>query len=460
MTKPSAFLLELIALTTAVCLAQVPQDGTSSQKETLPRPVPERSIGPDPGRHVSVSSKPPAGLSHRSELERLISRLDQGQLRPLEPGSWEAVVLTAAKRSMREILQFKLEDPNGPMLFTLPTEDGDTLVARWNVADSTRPEKAIWLWDTPFETTFVMEVDPGVLRADELTRYCEGLFVWYKVPLILKSLALTYLNSQAGKEEVSGLGKHVETPRGNYYMHFTALAGEGHSYVCVSVSKRFMAPDCPAEACEVRERFPPLRTRLADVSREALFGEQGKGCLAPCYLIYPEDRDAIILRELVSRGPLSEAEVRRVVIGSFDKGDYHSGQIVGYRLSAFLRALSDRHELEAYTSALETVLLSGHVYSVVEDDLAARLFSAMKKSGLDPSHAALAFLERGRYVGYSLFCLSHSVKPNEELLQKLESISVDPKYESKRRSVISRIREKLRIESQQRPKVTHSPIFR
>jgi hypothetical protein len=446
MTRRRGFLLEVITLMAAVGLAHVPQGSVAAQAEILPKPVPVRPIGPDPdpGRHVSVASKPPAGLSHHSELERLITRLDPAQLRPLEPDSWEAEVLAAAKKSVRQILQLKLEDPNGPMLFTLPTEDGDTLVARWNVTDSTRPERTIWLWDTPFETTFVTEVDPGVLRADELTRYCEGLFVWYKVPLILKSLALTYLNSQAGKEEVSGMGEYVETQRGNYYMHFTALAGEGRSYVRVSVSKPFMVPDCPAEACEVPERFPPLRTRLAGVSREALFEEQGKGCLAHCYLTYPVNRDAIILRELVSRGPLSDAEVRRVVTGNFDKGDYHSGEIVGYRLSAFLRALNDQNALEAYAPALEAVLLGAPVHSLAEDNLAAMVFSAMKKRGMDSSHAACAFLERGRYVGYSLFYLGHDAAPSEEMLQKLESIAVDPRYESSKQGTISQIKDRLR----------------
>ena len=79
-------------------------------------------------------------------------------------------MLDAAVQAASASLRFKLGDVSGPGIYTLTTGEGDVLVARWSGADSSRPERAIWLWDTPSFTTFVADVDPSILQPSTPSR--------------------------------------------------------------------------------------------------------------------------------------------------------------------------------------------------------------------------------------------------------------------------------------------------
>src|SRR5258708_34605771 len=239
-----------------------------------------------PTRHVSISSEIPPGQpsSVVVNLQRIIARLDGGKLGSVTPGSWEDQVLTGGKKSGSLNLQLNLADPSKASIYTLPTDEGDVLVAFWNGAEAGRKETAIWLWDTPSYTTFVMEVNPAILEPAEFVRYCEGLFRWDKDPFHLKALKLTYLDSQCGKERLIGLGDHIKTEGGSYHMWFAAVTNERTAYVGIGISK--FALEYPPEAFMVPERFPPLRVRLKNVPRQALFEEIGKGYVAPRLLPY------------------------------------------------------------------------------------------------------------------------------------------------------------------------------
>jgi hypothetical protein len=176
MTRQRSFLFELIAATAVACLAQAPSvPAQVERKQEVSRIEPKKPVLA-PGHRVSIQPETPYRLAHNREFENTIARLDPGKLRPLVSGSWEAQIVTAAKKAGSLILQIKLDDPSGPRFFTLPTDEGDTLVARWSGVDAGRPEKAIWLWDTPFYTIFITDVNAAVLQPSELMRYCEDLF--------------------------------------------------------------------------------------------------------------------------------------------------------------------------------------------------------------------------------------------------------------------------------------------
>jgi hypothetical protein len=240
----------------------------------------------------------------------------------------------------------------------------------------------------------------------------------------LRSLSLTYLNSEPGKQEVLGRGEYTRTERGIYAMGLTALARGDRAYIGVTLSTSITAGGPPGSG--VRERFPPLRERVPSWSRDALLEEVGKGFSPRDNLLrYPASRDAIILTELLSRGPVSDAEVRRILIGGFDQGDVRSSEVIDSRVIAFLEALESRNELPAYAAPLATALLGAPIHAVVEGMLMGHVMAAMDRHGVDFSKEALSFLRRGQYVEESLWYLQHHVR-GANTLREIERSPVRP----------------------------------
>lgn len=394
--------------------------------------------------HVSMyepSARQRHVYSRTDELQQIIDKLDREKLRPVVPGSWEGQVLSAAQECARQSLRVNLGDTNTAELYTLPASDGDTLVARWASGDVSRPETAIWLWDTPFYTTFVMEMNPNILEPDIFTRYCEGLFLWGKF-IHLKTLKLAYLDPENDRKWVLGAGDYEPTSQGSYHMWFMATSSKSTAYVAVGMSKPIFSDKYPSEAYQVPERFPPLRLRLTSVPRQALFGELGKGFGARGIGVYPTNRDTIVVGELLSRGPLSEAEIREIVIGSFDKGDYQSAMLIIDRLSAFLQAVNRHHELATYASALERIFLTVPIHRNAQGAVIGHVFGSMERHQVNFSHAALSFLARDRFSSSSLRYLENNVR-DAQTLQRLAEIGVKPELEEAKRAALKKIEGRL-----------------
>ena len=395
------------------------------------------------GTHVRVQRLQGYGSAHRvtEALEKIITRLDPDRLAPVIAGSWEEQVLSAGKKSAERTLRISLGDL-GVGYYTVSTEEGDVLAARWNGADSGRPEKAIWLWDTPEYTTFVMETSPSLLRGEDFTRYCEGLLVWDKDPIHFKSLQLAYLEPEDDKHWVVGAVEHTKTERGSYQVSFVAMYGKESAYVALGLSKPILWSEYPPEAYQVRERFPPLRLRLANTARQALFEELGKGYIAPNILTYPTNRDAVVVRELLSRGPLSEAELRQVVVGGFGNGDNLSALVVNSKVIAFLQAVQTDSELAACAPALGSIFIEVPIQRGLQDAVLGHVFRGMMDHHVDFSGAALAFVERDQFVSSSLFYLEKAIRDGE-MLRRLAEIKVRPELEAQKKLVLENVRRRL-----------------
>jgi len=427
-----------MAMTAAALFAQSPEPPPPPEIKDL-RP-------PKPAVRITVESQPTRTGAQRGRLVDVIPKLDPSKLYPLVPGTWEAQVVSGVRKAAVDTIRLNLQDPDLPATVTFPAGDGDILLARWNAADPGRPERATWLWDTPYWDMFIAEVDAVVLRADELTRYCESLLVWDDNPLVLRSLRLTYLNSEPGKQEVSGKGTYIQTQRATYWMHFEALARGDRGYIGVTISKRAIVhgadANFPFDSMFVNERFPPLRERIPGWSREVLLEQLGQGSSRDNQGEYPLRRDAIILEELLSRGPVSDAEVQRILIGGSDRGEALSGAITDSRLSAFLEALESRNELAAYAASIGSALLAGPVQASVKETAMVHVVAAMGKHGIDFSREALSFLERGQYTSSSLFYLGSHAQ-DVETLRKLERIPVRANFEDDKKRAIQTIRGRL-----------------
>jgi hypothetical protein len=342
-----------------------------------------------------------------SYLSKILPRLKAEGLGPVATDSAESRVLDAAKQAAERSLRLDFADLGTPAVYTFTQANGDVLVARWTATGLKRPERAVWLWDTPYETAFVMEIDGSGLQPKDLTEYTESLFAWDRFT-VLKSIILKYLTSKPGAEQAVGFAKCLETERHIYWLRFNAAAIDGHAYILVLMPKSMFT--YPPEVDGVPERFPPLQTRLGGVPRSDLFAELGKGYDGKQLLSYPRHRDVIILSELLSRAPVTGAEVREIIVGRFDDGKPASAEILLARLNALLMALAKRDQLAAYLPVLEQFFIETELPAGewMKSTLASRFLGVMRKHHVDASPASLTFLKQGKFIRESLFDLEQN----------------------------------------------------
>ena len=389
-----------------------------------------------------VEPRPPA--SRTEEFRTIVSGLQADKLRLLVPGSWEDQVLTGARKAAAASLRVKLADSDLIGDYTLTTDQGDVLIACWRGAERGRAEKAIWLRDAPRSTTFVMEIDPTVLQPHAFVQYIEGLFQWDTF-IKLKSIKLTYLAPERGEQWVVATAIdhekwQVASPSVGMGMIGESKGSEG--YVGVILGKLIFPNAYPPDAVDVPERFPPLRQRLHTTPRPELFIELGKGYDPRMGFSYPTNRDAIVMGELLSRGALSQAELRQVLVGPFDKGDYHSALLLGERATAFFRAAEEHNQVGVYALAIANVFLDVPIHGA-GDYPVGRVFGAMERNRIDFSSGAFAFLEHARYVRPSLAYLGRFAH-DKATLQRLSAINVAPEFKKEKERALRNIQGRLK----------------
>jgi hypothetical protein len=165
--------------------------------------------------------------------------------------------------------------------YTFSANSGDVLVARFAVGDATRPERAVWIWDTPENTAAILEVDASLLQPGQLIPYCESLLLWSEGPFEPRSLKLSYASGDRGMESINGWLDQKLTATGNYHISLRAASLSGRGYIAVEMTKAAFYAEYPPEALHVPERFPPLRSRLGALTVQSLFDEIGNGYQSP-----------------------------------------------------------------------------------------------------------------------------------------------------------------------------------
>src|SRR5207248_9366048 len=143
-----------------------------------------------------------------------------------------------------------------------------------------------------------VEATPDLLQPEKLAEYCENFIVW-GVPTAAK---IEYLEPRNGSLRAVGGLKFPPTQTGTFDLWLAAISNPGTAYLGFGISKPLFSGVYPREAYQVRERFPLLRLRLANVPRQALFSELGKGSAPPGTIAYPANRDEIVIGELLKRG--------------------------------------------------------------------------------------------------------------------------------------------------------------
>ncbi len=391
--------------------------------------------------HVSIDpgSRNLSATAAEAELDQIIGQLNMAKLRPLIADSWEDQVVQAAKKGATASLRIKIADLSGPTFYTLQSAQGDVLVAHWSGSDSARPEKAIWLWDTPFETMFLTEVEQSLLKRETFVPHLEGLFRWQDFAK-LRSITLIYPPAGSATTVIAGILDHERQERGAWRIRLLAKSQGTVGYVAVGITKAMLS--YPVEADGVPERFPPLRARIKTSTWEALLGEVGRGYVPKQLLTYPTNRDAIVIREIIGRGPLKTGELRSVLVGGFGDGDSFSALVLNCRMTAFLRAARDAKVLADYGSALKDIFLSLNIHST-GDFVLGQWFNAMHQEGIDISPVALELLSHEKFINLSLFELRMYGRDRATLL-KLAETAVPPQFEQKKKQALSDIENRLK----------------
>lgn len=370
-----------------------------------------------------------------NSVESVIATIAPENLKPLPAGSLEEKLSIAGKRIAERMFRFKLGTVNGG--YTIRMDTGDVLVAGWRVDDNVIGERAVWLWDTPFITTFLIEVSPQLLRPDELPQYVDRTVVWEQSPVMLRSIQLHYIDHSFRGERVVARSKHEEASNGSLQWLLAAVGKQDRSYVVIGIAKAFFYNEYSATS-RVRERFPPLAQRLASLANAELIAELGKGYKSPYLLTYPTFRDQLIFRELLSRARLGGAEIIQLLFGDLDGG---AGQL---RFYALLDEIVRRKELESYVPELEYVCLHGTPERGLRTDGVLNLLGALTREGVDFSDSALRLIENDRYTADALRYIGANGQ-GRDVLRRLRAARVGEVHEKVKSDAIRAVEGRLKM---------------
>ena len=374
------------------------------------------------------------------DLDQIVGLLDARRLRPATALSWEGQNLAVSVRAACRLLRADLSAPSG--IYTLETESGDVLVARWQISDSPYGASFAWLWNTPETDTLIFQVDPSMLQADALRAFLERIVIWSDDhgPTKSVSIGLRPTGTAVGKGSFEGVPAGVD-----FWSLAAAKEGE-EAFISISWLKG-NGDEKPLGSVHVRERFPPLADRLKTVPIEALYSEIGKRH-GPNPRPDPGARDEIVIGEILSRGELSESDIRRIVfpastkVPATTKGRRTSGMIANSRLASLLAATSRRKELPKYASALADLLLTSPADSGAAHAQAVSLLGALHRAGIDANDTALQLLRRDEFVGVSLAFLARFAH-GPDIVNQLSETQVPPQFQSLKKETLQTIRSRV-----------------
>jgi len=369
-----------------------------------------------------------------------VNSLDESRLSAITPGDWKEQMLVAAQTSVPWLWHLKLGTAAG--IYTTSSEQGDVLVSLWRDLESDVPaserEKAVWLWDEPWTSLFIVKVAPAVaMDQAALARYCEDLFLWKDD--MIRTLTLRTILMPDGNNWTLGGFDHP-TPSGVPGATINAFVAGNEGYLIVQIPKPLVKDVYPLGGSGVPERFPPLSARLGGYTKAALIAELGSGYPMRT-LGYPYHRDLIVDSELLTRGILTVSELREVVLGPFGNLNWEDPQLVLARFNALLAAIETRGQVARYASILIELLLTDSIPHRVSEQVNQRFFTGATKSMVDVSTGAIALLRNGR-CGY--VCLNYLGREDtEEAVRGLSELKLSPELEAKRSVVVAAIRKRM-----------------
>jgi hypothetical protein len=215
--------------------------------------------------------------------------------------------------SAREVYYECFRPHLGELLGAATTVSGgdDLLLARWKV-DQSSEVREVLLWDEPTFTSFLLRIDPQVLRDPvHLRQLMEGLMVWAAVDRYqLREDPPRPIPIQLAQEgntgAASGTAWFFEAPAqlngGVRDASTLEVYGTGRdAYLDFTFSRRIVQHHYAADMNWIAERFPPLRERLPKWTTSQLLAAAGNRGRVANLFEAPHIRDGLLVRELLQR---------------------------------------------------------------------------------------------------------------------------------------------------------------
>jgi hypothetical protein len=242
-----------------------------------------------------------SGEEHSADLFMdLMTRVKSGHFEAEAAG-----VLTSAETCT--LSEFDLPNLQLELKTTLRDGGGDNLIAAWKFQDRDRAGTVI-LNDTPYFSQYVLRVsNPKITSASDAQEFLNSLFDKASLPVEVRATKFTVSTSGA---RVRVDAHFMMSPQP--LVHEFRLSGTGYPdawYGTVLFGKGLLQK-CYAEPTFIPERFPALTELVKSWSVSRLWSEFGDKFDSPLARQHADDRNRVIITELLRRGMSPDDVIR------------------------------------------------------------------------------------------------------------------------------------------------------
>jgi len=361
---------------------------------------------------------------------------------PVGSGMGE-IHLRAAAEAVEQVFSFGVGELVGGT--TLSHPDGDVFAARWKPnRDATGSGiLGITVWDSPEYNFFILQCTEGMFEtASAANESLKRILAWKRGNPVLQSVRMRYGRVD---ERIRFVGSGFLAPHFEFGSEFQIVAFHELSGVNLifKIGKAPFAYLYPEESVYVPERFPSLRERIANWSRDQILREIGRmwSERGPIQ-IYP-NRDRILIHEALIRG-VSEGELREILIPRAPRADFLPDRVattigmlvslnkVGRYRNVIVRSMLEQGRSDRGGSRIAEYLFRA-VLSYRAEDFTREALECVATC-VNPEGAFIYLQERG----------------TEETVRALEESPVPQALQAKREATVERMRRRLDRERQNR----------
>lgn len=280
---------------------------------------------------------------------KLLDRVRSRALRPPE-NYWEQLHVQAAQRAIESVLSVKPASLSG--ISTLTEDGGDVLLSKWATTDTALAMDGIAVWDSPEFIYFVLRCAPEFFATPQtVLTHLRSLLSWKFTGTYLMAIQAWHGKWADGTVLAGGgrVGPGFQTGS-QFGWEFTLLAKRraGAVELVLQFGKVPFRSLYPDESSYVNERFPPLKERVIEWSRAMILAEIGRTLDASGPIQAFQDRDRILIREILKRG-LDSQHVEDLLLGV---GKTVPMDYMGRRIQSILQALKESKTVAIHSDAM------------------------------------------------------------------------------------------------------------
>jgi hypothetical protein len=378
--------------------------------------------------HLATASPPEA-----EEAKQIVATLPRLPMRA-PATDWERTLLEAGQTSSRQVLK----NPLGPLLgmTTTTTARGDVLASTYEAGDGAKfGIRGYSLWDEADRTWFIMSVDPkslsSVASADALIRSTAMWGYGYKVFINVLYAAAP------SQTALWGEGDLLYRYRGAAY-DIVGLRVGGDAYLLLSVGKLTFKPMYPDDGIYVPERFPRLRDLVPSWTKQRLLSEVGRFWDSGTAMAKNNQRDRILIAEIVKRG-VSDEDLTRLLLPA----NVPNLLMWEFNTEAVMASLVRTNQVAPHRRVLEQIAIDLCRRQDAGPLPTSSIFWWLKeKPALDFAGLALTCLETAIYPEPPLQYLQDRGR-TEDAYQRVAQTQVPERWVPMRDSVLRQIRERI-----------------